>query len=363
MRLAVDADLVGRNRSGNESYTRGIVRALGAILDPLEDTFLLTGSNRAALATIDTGRVSAEFVIVASGLRGDLVLGRKLVHAGAHAVLASYNAPLSFPGLVATVVHDVSFARVPQTYPWLFRQRLGLSVGRSARVSDFLVTVSAFSRDELLELYPRLDPSCVIVAPNGVSERFFAENICIRAIAEVRRRYSLPKQFALTVGNVQPRKNVPRLIEATRQLGLPLVLVGQRLWRATEVERHYSSHVTWLGYVPDGDLPPLYAACTVFAYPSLYEGFGLPIIEAMAAGAPVVTSDRTATRDVAGDAALTFNPESVTDMKASLERVLTEPRLRQWLRRAGIAHARTFSWSVGAHAIADQLFERLGVSR
>ena len=353
MRLGIDAAFIGQNRSGNEVYTRGIIQGLGRVLDPTRDALLLAGDCRATLETIDAGPVPAKAILIHRGLRGEVTLGRALARAGAQGILASYNAPLGFRGQVATVVHDVAYARVPQTYPTLLRRRLDISVRRSLRISGVIVTVSEFSKAELLDVYPQARPERVVVAPNGVSPRFRRESINEDDIEAVKKRYQLPAEFVLTVGNLQPRKNVPRLAEATRRLDVPLVVAGQRLWRSAEVEGKLGAGVTWLGYVADEHLPALYAASTVFAYPSLYEGFGLPVIEAMAAGVPVATSNRTGTKEVAGRAAALFDPESVDSIHDMLGQVLGSKEARQRLQADGVARAAEFTWDRGALRIAE----------
>lgn len=148
-RFAIDAAFVGTNRSGNEVYTRGMIRGLGDVLAP-EVTIGLAGHDLETLAAVDAGRHQVEVVPTPSGALGELTLGRVLNRWGSDVLLASYNAPVGSKATVATVIHDLAFQRVPETFPWSLRWRLELSVARSVRVSDFVVTVSEFSRNELL---------------------------------------------------------------------------------------------------------------------------------------------------------------------------------------------------------------------
>jgi glycosyltransferase involved in cell wall biosynthesis len=366
--LGIDADLVGKNRSGNETYTRGIVAGLGAVLDPVQMEILVAGSDVSSLATIDTGSCERRILPTRPGLLGDLTLGRSLRRAGASCVLASYNAPLGFSpararagtptpkAAIATVIHDLAFQRVPETFPAALRYRLELSVARSVRVSDLVVTVSEFSRSELLERYPKLAPERVVVTPDAAGGQFRSVELTEHERAHLASAYDLPAEFVLAVGNLQPRKNLPRLIEATDALGVPLVVVGQPLWKSRSVAAAISSSsCRWLGYVPEGDLPGLYAMCSAFAYPSLYEGFGLPIIEAMAAGAPVLTSDCGAMREVAGNAGLLVDPDSVEAIRDGLEQLLGDSELNGELRRRGAERASQFTWESSARELAGAM--------
>ena len=173
----------------------------------------------------------------------------------------------------------------------------------------------------------------------------FATSCSAADLDEVRARYGLPDQFVLAVGNLQPRKNLVRLSQATASLGIPLVAVGRPLWRVGEVRRSIApGEITWLGHVSEHDLRHLYRLCTVFAYPSLYEGFGLPILEAMAAGAPVVTSSISAMPEVAGDAAVLTDPRSVEEISAGIRSLVDSPARRLEYASRGRARAAEFTW-------------------
>jgi alpha-1,3-rhamnosyl/mannosyltransferase len=256
---------------------------------------------------------------------------------------------------VATIVHDVSYIRHSDTFPAALAWRLKLLTPITLRRSRLLVTVSEFSRHELLDVYPWLDPDKIVVTPNAPSERLFDEPAPTE-LERVRAEYQLPDAFVLTVGNLQPRKNLPRLADATVALDLPLIVCGQSGWEQQKVSPALSaSSVRWLGYVPDGDLSVLYRLCTLMAYPSLYEGFGLPVIEAMAAGAPVVTSNSSALEEVAAGCAELVDPTDVKSIKSGLERVWSSPSRQTELRQLGRARAVEFTWARSATVLIDRL--------
>lgn len=352
MRLGIDADPIGRNRSGNENYLRGIVAGLQRTIGP-NDRLLLAGSDVVALA--DLLDPATYLVPIRPGIVGDLSLGVLLHRRGATVALGHYNAPLGFRGPRATVIHDVAFERLPQTFPAPLRARLAWSVRRSVRVSDLVVTVSQFSKRELCSVYPRLSAERVVVTYDAPGPAFGAERTP-EALAEVKKRYALPDSFVLGVGNVQPRKNLSRLAEAMSRIDAPLVLAGQPLWRHKEDLAMFKSQGTqWLGYVPTHDLACLYRLCAVFAYPSLYEGFGLPVIEAMASGAPVVTSATSALPEVAGGAAVLVDPTEVDEIERGVVRLLADREGADRLAERGRARAEQFSWDASASTLIDAL--------
>ena len=174
----------------------------------------------------------------------------------------------------------------------------------------------------------------------------------------VCNRYGIRRPFVLCVGAQQSRKNLPRLVAAFARLraDLPtsrLVIVGPTLWRYDGLQEQIQSlglddAVQVLGYVPDKDLPALYSAADVFVFPSLYEGFGLPILEAMACGTPVVCSNSTSLPEVANDAALLIEPHDVDGMAGAMQRVLRDADLRVMLRKSGLKRAQDFSWERAA---------------
>ena len=177
-------------------------------------------------------------------------------------------------------------------------------------------------------------------------------------IGRARWKYHLPNEYLLSVGSLEPGKNRQRLIRAyarLRERGLesPLVIVGQPAWEyEAEYElvsrRGLSEHVTFLGYVPDEDMPALYSGASVFAFPSLYEGFGLPVLEAMACGAPVVTSQGSATQEVAGDAALLVDPRDTSAIEHAIDQLISNRWLRSDLRSRGFERAKKFTWERAA---------------
>jgi glycosyltransferase involved in cell wall biosynthesis len=253
-------------------------------------------------------------------------------------------------------IHDAFAFVTPQTHNRLDTWRYRRQLPHAARRADAVVTVSECSRRDLIH-HLSLPPSVVHTTVEGVDPalRPVPDDAARRAVLA---RLGIRSPFLLYVGAINARKNTARLLEAyarvrARHPQLTLVIGGQRQWRtdgmdATLARLDLGGDVRFTGYLEDADLPALYSAAEVFVFPSLYEGFGLPPLEAMACGTPVVTSAVSSLPEVVGDAALTVDPHNVEALAAAMERVLTDHALRAALRQRGIARAARFTWERAA---------------
>jgi len=260
-------------------------------------------------------------------------------------------------------IHDCIHLRFPQYLP----NRAALAYARTqmssaARRSDRILTVSEASKRDILTYFD-VAPEKVTVIPNGIDEHFLTPP-ADDEVQRVAERYQLQGTFALYVGNVKPHKNVERLIDAihlTRRAGrddLRLVVIGDELSSYAALRRavhRYNLHkyVRFLGYLPDETLAIVYRLASVFVFPSLYEGFGLPPLEAMACGTPVVTSNASSLPEVVGDAAVLVDPSDASAIADGLRRVLDDEGLRATLRERGLARAREFSWERSIRRIRE----------
>ncbi len=260
-------------------------------------------------------------------------------------------------------IHDCIHLMFPQYLP----NRMALAYARTlialaARRADRILTVSESSKRDILR-HVDVPEDKIDVIYNSYDERFSVEPR-EEDVVRVRERYQLNDEFVLYAGNVKPHKNLERLIEAfclvrTRGLDhLRLVLIGDEISKYASLRRAIHRHqlhkyVRLLGYVPEETLAVMYRLAGVFVFPSLYEGFGLPPLEAMASGTPVVTSNVSSLPEVAGDAAVLVDPYDAKAIADGIARVLTDERLRHDLRCRGVARARQFSWEASVRRVHD----------
>jgi glycosyltransferase involved in cell wall biosynthesis len=265
-----------------------------------------------------------------------------------------YVLPPAVPCRSVVTIHDTIHLNFPQYLPnrgaYAYARAL---MWTAAKKSDRILTVSESSKRDIIH-YFGVAPDKVVVVYNAIDERFGTEPQP-EEIARVRERFQLDHGFVLYVGNIKPHKNLVRLIEAfdgLRREGfddLKLLIIGDEISKWSALRRAVHSHklhkhVRFLGFQSDDTLASLYRLAAVFVFPSLYEGFGLPPLEAMASGTPVVTSNLSSLPEVVGDAAVLVDPYDAVDIKDGIKRVLTDPALREDLRRKGLQRAREFSW-------------------
>lgn len=355
MKIGIDAHMLGQKETGNETYIRELVRALAQ--QPREDIYFVYVQDPAAAPA--EVHVAPHMRVVSYATRSSAQrLLRELPKRAALDELdvlhTSYNAPLQLPPrckLVVTI-HDLSFEHYPEWFPLRVRRMLKWSVPRSARAARQVITVSDWCKQQLVQTY-RLSPAQVSVTHEAAETRF--RPLDKRAALDaVHHKYNTGDHFILAVGNLQPRKNQTRLLSAFGRAktngALPhkLVIVGQPGWHAQQVfdgARTLGDNVVFTGYVPEADLPLLYNAAKVFCYPSLYEGFGLPVVEAMQCGAPVITSNVSALPEVAGKAAQLVDPYDVDALAQALCEIANSPARQAELRAAGLAQAGHYSWT------------------
>lgn len=246
-------------------------------------------------------------------------------------------------------IHDLTSWLMPELHP-AGNRRADHNLAALARRADRVIAVSECTRQDAIQVLG-IAPEKIDVIHSGVAESFF--QVEQAAVAAVRARYSLVKPFILSVGTIEPRKNTDALLSAYQALPaslreeFDLVLAGPMGWAAAStVER--VRRARYLGYVPESDIAPLTAGAAVFAYPSLYEGFGFPVAQAMAAGVPVITSNVSSLPEIAGDAAVLIDPRSLAELRDGLSRLLSSPDLRARLAVRGRQRAALFHWQTCA---------------
>jgi glycosyltransferase involved in cell wall biosynthesis len=288
-----------------------------------------------------------------------LVPGARLFHATEHLLPPLRGVP------TVLTVHDMIFKLFPEHQKRLNYWYLNATMPLYCRRASAIITVSEASKQDIVTYYG-LDPARITVVYEAASPEFAPAPD--EQADEARRRYGLPERFALVVGTIEPRKNLLRLLQALQHLrdqGLvvPLVVVGSRGWLYDELFRTLEGmtlrrDVHFPGYVPAVDLPLLYNAATLAAMPSVYEGFGLPILEAMACGTPVVSSDAPCLPEIGGNAARYFDPYDTEAMAASVREVWTDTELRAEMQAQGLVQAARFSWARAAEETLE-VYERV----
>jgi glycosyltransferase involved in cell wall biosynthesis len=272
-----------------------------------------------------------------------------------------YYLPLGAPATSVLTVYDVRFARFPATYRPARLLFLRWAVPQSLRRARRIIAISEFTKREIVEIF-RVSPDKIAVTPLAVSPRFHSV-AAPEQVAVIRRKYGLHAPFVLCVGTIEPRKNLERTVEAfgrLRRRGTDHILVlagapyfGMRRLAATIARLRLEGAVRVIGHVPDDEMVALYRTADVFVYPSLYEGFGIPVLEAMTCGTPVVASNVTSIPEIAGDAALLFDPRDADALASAMESVLSSAEMAARLRAAGRERAACFTWTETARRTMD----------
>ncbi len=367
MRIAIDARKL--RDYGVGTYVRNLLRHLSRIDRSTEYVLLCRhddcgvadqlGENFRAVPEPSRPYSVREQVSVPLDLRRE---GIDLFHA------PHYVLPPLTPCRSVVTIHDCIHLRFPQYLPNKLayayaRASLWVATQRASRV----LTVSETSKRDILR-YFRVPDHKIDVIYNAIDERF-GDALPDDEIARVRERYQLNDPFVLYAGNIKPHKNLERLIEAFHSLrrgpfeNVKLLIIGDEISKYATLRRavhrlKLHKHVRFLGFVPDKTLAALYRLASVFVFPSLYEGFGLPPLEAMASGTPVITSNVSSLPEVVGDAALLIDPYEPESIAEAMRRVLSDANVRAELRAKGLQRAREFSWERSVRRV-HQIYEEV----
>ena len=319
MRVALDVSPLIQTRAGTARYLKALLRELRRRDD-------------VDVETVSFGRADRLSTIVRDAVWYPFALGRTRDADVLHCPM--YRGPLRPASPLVVTVHDLAVFRHPEAFNRWTRTYSPHFVPRVLAAARRVIAVSEFTRRELVELLG-LREEKIRVVPNGVDDDFTPDGPAADG------------EYVLAVGTLEPRKNLARLVEAARRNGIELRVVGARGWGNVELG---GNGVHWLGEVTDAELARQYRGARCVAYPSLYEGFGIPVLEAMACGAPVVTSRATAMEEVADGAAVLVDPKDPAELAAGIERAVAE---REELVARGLERARAFRWDAVADATVD----------
>lgn len=364
MRIGIDAHMVGERETGNETVILGLTEGLRELASRHDYRLFTPHPARLRPFTGDGRRLRPRRLLpLPAPLRLPFGLPLAARHERLDLLHVTYVAPpVSVP--VVVLIHDVAYRLFPEAFSPRVRWQLSLLIPLSVRRARRILTVSESARRDIERFYPAAAGKTVAIH-NGVRALFAPLRDADRLEA-VRARYRLPGRFLLAVGDLQPRKNLATLLDAFAALApsqpdLQLVIVGKDKWQGASVAARVAAlglnervHLT--GYVSDADLVALYNLAEVFIYPSRYEGFGLPPAEAMACGAPTITSNAASLPEVVGNAALTFAPDDTSALVQAIETLTLDPDRRVRLAWAGVERARRFTWLDNARRV-ERVFE------
>lgn len=370
MRIAIDVRKI--NDFGIGTYLRNLIRHLPGLDSDNEYYLLGYRRDEELLRSLSTGFELAFVKARNYSLSEHVTIPVKLKRIRADLYHAPhYVLPYMTPCRSVVTVHDVIHLLFPQYLPSRFAIHYARHmIGRALERAELVMTVSNASKRDLLGFFD-VEESKIRVIPNGIDPTMTRELDPVE-LDRVRQRFQLQGRNALFVGNIKPHKNVERLISAFAKLreesqfaDLTLIVVGDEISKYPSlrraVERHkVRANVRFFGFVPEQTLVALYRTANVFVFPSLYEGFGLPPLEAMANGTPVVTSKISSLPEVVGDAALTVDPYNVDEIAGAMKSILSDESLRKRLTHNGRVRAEQFSWEEAVSRIHETYMAALG---
>ncbi len=372
MKIGIDIRLIGKKRTGDEVVFFNLVKNLARIetnhgfelltditdekiLREIAENLEIAGKDNFKIISLPTSnKFSWNFWTLPKYLKKNPV----------DIYLTQYITPFFVPRSIkiATIVHDISFNFFPQLIKFSDLLFLKILIPLSLRRADKVIGVSQFTRDEIIKFY-KMNPEKVDYIYNAIGDEFLKANISQVEKETVRKKYQLPEKFILYLGTLQPRKNVPKLVEAFAQVknklsGTKLVICGNLLAHNCDkqIEKSVATHklendVIFPGFIADQDKAIVFSLASVFVSPSLYEGFGIPPLEAMSQGVPVLCSDIPSLREIAGDGALFFDLNNLDDFSKKLYDISMDNSLRSRLIRLGAERISFFSWKKSASKI------------
>lgn len=379
MRIGIDIRNIGKQRTGDEVVFFNLVKNLAKI-DAENEYFLFTDTADTAALRYITTNLGIEnrnnFKIVSLRSLNKFiwnlcVLPDYLKKNPVDVFHTQYITPFFVPRniKIITHIHDISFFAHPEFIKKSDLFFLKALIPVSLKRANKIIAVSQFTKDEIVKHY-KIDPEKIEVVYNAVNEDFLRSDYSGNELFDIRKKYNLPEEYALYIGTLQPRKNIPMLVESFSKIKekfpkIKLVLVGNRKAHnfdtridETIEKLKISDEVVFSGFVDEKEKGALFQLAKVFVFPSLYEGFGIPILEAISQKLPVLVSDIPVHREIAGDGALYFNPGSIDEMQEKLYNILADENLRENLVNLGLKRLDFFSWKKSAEKIFE-IYQKL----
>jgi glycosyltransferase involved in cell wall biosynthesis len=281
----------------------------------------------------------------------------------------NYIVPPKIKGKVIVTVYDMVYKLYPETMTKRNYKRLDKELKRSVDRADKIITISENSKNEIIK-FLNVDATKIEIVYPGIDRINYTKKYSNDEINKVKKKYKLPSKYILYLGTLEPRKNIVRIIESYSKLKtqineqIYLVIAGKKGWMYEEIFKKVESlglenDVIFTGYVDEIDKHLLYKMSEVFVFPSLYEGFGMPVLEAMAAGVPVITSNTSALPEVVGDAGILINPNDVEELANAMKKVLEDKDLKQKLIKKGLTQSLKFSWEKSARKLLE-IYKEVG---
>lgn len=278
----------------------------------------------------------------------------------------NFIVPPRIQGKIVNTVHDLTFEFYPETMDRKNLKRLKTDIHYSLERANKIVTISECSRKDIIEVL-KVDPAKIEIVYPGVDYDYFNAMPSNERMQQVRSKYNLPDEYILYMGTLEPRKNIPSIIEAYYKLkkggdkkvqSIKLVLAGKKGWLYEEIfnkvkELGLEEDVVFTDYVDESDKAIIYKLASLFVFPSLYEGFGIPVLEAMASSTPVIASNASSLPEVAGNAALLVNPQDTLSMAEGMHSILTKEEYRDIMVQKGHTQAQKFNWEDSAHKLYE----------
>lgn len=355
MKIAIDAHAIGSRQTGNETYISNLLEALGRI--DIKNQYLILFTEESA-----QNRWSGRFENFSTLLLPKNPVKRHLLEIpaairkfNADLLHVQYAAPPLCPVPFISTIHDISHEHFPEHFRAKDALRARLTIRMAAKNADHILTVSKYSKEDIVRTYNV--PECrVSVTYNGVSS-VYRQVKNEKELSRVKSAHGIDKPYILSVGNLQPRKNIPNLLKSFEELVIQnpdiphrLVIVGKRahLYDSifSQIEKSETKNrIILTDYVPTEDLPALYSGADCFVYPSTFEGFGLPPLEAMACGTPVLAGNNSSIPEVVGEAGVLVDVTRTDEIVSGLKQIILDPARQESLSAAGLERARQFTWA------------------